>query len=197
MQRFTHFIFALGVVAFFASCSAEVTTNEDAMADLEAQVNAALEDAGNDNTDTEPAPATGDMTMHDLNQWGIPVSISGPGDATVSDDMSDGDMKDVEIVKGTYAMNVVYYSREIDSDETPHTLYRDWMDMTESESGFEYVLEEDNGAIYKTDTGYDFYLATVHNGREIGYTAAVIFDDLGKEDVETLYNAAKTAQITE
>ncbi|MEM7037147.1 MAG: hypothetical protein AAF570_09230 [Bacteroidota bacterium] len=194
MKRFSIPFLALLMVLFVAGCGQESGDS--------GKTDAGTGTANTDNTtvtDNNDGPKEASKTTsYNLADKGIPVTLNGPAGAEVKKGLMSGELAghtiyDWDIVKDNFVVNVNMIDIDVDEGQTAESLYKDWMDQTKSEAGFEMVMEEGNGAVYKTNEGYDFYLVHVKDNREISFTTGLTFNDLTEDDVKAMYNASKAA----
>jgi len=162
---------------------------------------------GDDTTSDSEAGQSGDvnstavsnMSIYDLDEFGIPVSFHGPSGVMVTV----GHMQDLDsagqglhhllLKKGSYVVQVTMVDVLLDAEETVENNFRDVMDIKAAMPGFELLEEAGTGAVFRSDEGYDFFFTMVKNGVAISFSKAATDEPLAEEDVRTMLAACKDA----
>ena len=148
---------------------------------------------------------TPDLVGYDISKFGIPVTVMGPLGAEVSKSelgsMEIDGIKNisVDIEKDMFIMNVNMIDEELDGETMPDLV--EWgLELVSEEEGFEVLLQEDAGFIYKTedpDIGLDhsFMYYMIKDNKEISFTTGLsLFENFTFEQVKEIYEAAKMSK---
>ena len=148
---------------------------------------------------TEAAAAT--TASYDLTEKGIPTVIEGPSGANIGKGMSGGEIDGVKTT--SLSLTVDKFKMEINMDSEPSgrtlpELIQFYKEISQDDEGFEVVKEDANGFIYKSTldgaVNYQFHFIKMNeSGSALEMTTAFSISDYTLEEVEKMYEAAKTA----
>jgi hypothetical protein len=146
----------------------------------------------------DPAPATKDYNLSD---FGIPVTVTAPEGAEVKKGMINGEIDgqtiySADIIKGRFIMMVSMWDNE--PEEGLEDAIASQKENSEENEGFKgYILEEENGYIFKTvedgETDYDFIYILEKDDRHIQFSVAFTMKAFTEAEIQVLYAAAKAA----
>ena len=135
--------------------------------------------------------------------YGIPIEMLTPGNAEVINQYKEpllpGEIKlyQVDITDNEqYGVYISMYDQETPrniSDVLTDDLDFENQFASSNKKDFEVIKQDENGYIYKTNTGYDFYWYLLKDNKLITITADTTKEKASLEDVELMYELAKSA----
>lgn len=141
-------------------------------------------------------------TEIDLSNKGIPVSITAPADATLSEGIGQAEYEGVKYFN--YVVKKKSFILDIQmADEEPVGNIDDYIsrakELAKNEDGFkDFIVEEDSGFIYRTKTDYgedfNFNYIIFKENRAIEFSAGLNYENYTEKQIKMLYEKAKTAK---
>jgi hypothetical protein len=156
--------------------------------------------AGNDDGDVQIAFGK-DYTEYDLGEYEIPVIVAGPIGAKVSAGVGNGSFGGVktinyEVVKEDFVLDVNHIVGAKYSLEDLMTSEKLFAEELEGFAGF--VVEEENGFIYKVNTeegeDYGFYYVLFKNEQPVEFGVGFSYSSFTLKQVKKMYKVAKAAK---
>lgn len=136
-----------------------------------------------------------------IENFGIPVTVSVPDGAEVKKGMMGGEIDgvtifNVEIKKGSFVLDVTMTDEEPEEDLSEAVAF--FKETAQENDDFKAIVaEEANGFIYSLEdegtTVYGFDYVLEKDGRHIEFSEGLYMDDFTMADIKALYAAAKSA----
>ncbi len=142
-----------------------------------------------------------DYTEYDLSEYEIPVLIAAPIGAKVAPGVGNGAFGGVktinyEVVKDDFVLDVNHITGAKYSLEDLMTSEKLFAEELEGFAGF--VVEEENGFIYKVNTGegedFGFYYVIFKNEQPVEFGVGFSYSSFTLEQVKKMYEVAKAAR---
>lgn len=156
--------------------------------------------AENDNNNIESSFGS-NFIKYDLSEYEIPIVVDAPIGAEIEAGVGNGSFGGVrtinyEITKGDFVLDVNHI---VGAKYEKENLIGSERLFAEEITGFEsFVLEEENGFIYKVNTeegvDYGFYYVTFKDGAPVEFGVGFSYSNFTLEQVQKMYAAAKAAK---
>ena len=182
-------ILSIGVILttlFFIACGGGEANNSDSS------------ESGSESTSESSTPKDVDLSEH-----GIPLTLTVPAGSEVSQGMLNGEiegikMYNVDIKKDKFYLSVLMTDVEEEGQTLQAAVASEKEDVEIFNEGVEFISEDANGFIYKYDedgdANYGFSYIAEKEGNFILIEAGLSFSTYSKEQIQEMYNAAKTAK---
>jgi len=146
--------------------------------------------------------STNNLSEINLNNKGIPVTITVPPDCKITEGIANEEVDDMKflnyvIKKDNFVLDVFMPEQDLQGNLSDY-VNRATL-LAKEEVGFvEFVKTDEAGFIYKlkTDEGFDynFSYTIIKNNRAIEFLAGLNFSDYTLQQIEKLYEAAQSAK---